>query len=67
MKARTDSLHIWDDPIVTEIIPLEIFYPGENYHQNYYQSNRFQPYCISVIDPKMKKFYKDFDDKVVPE
>ena len=42
--------------IVTEIIPLEKFYPAENYHQNYYRNNPNQPYCALVISPKLKKF-----------
>lgn len=44
-----------NDPIVTEIKPLEIFYPAENYHQNYFQNNPHQPYCTFVITPKLQK------------
>ena len=43
------------DPIVTEILPLTKFWPAELYHQNYYNSNSFQPYCMFVISPKLKK------------
>lgn len=42
--------------IVTEILPLEKFYPAEDYHQNYYENNLTQPYCVFVISPKIKKF-----------
>jgi peptide-methionine (S)-S-oxide reductase len=43
------------DPIVTEIIALDTFYPAEAYHQNYYRSNPAQPYCALLIGPKLKK------------
>ena len=36
---------LWDNPIVTEIKPLDVFYVAEGYHQNYYQNNKYQPYC----------------------
>ena len=54
---------MWRRPIVTEIVPLTHFYAAEDYHQDYYQQNRYQPYCYVVIDPKLKKFRKDFSDK----
>ena len=43
-------------PIVTEIKPLDRFYPAEDYHQNFYNNNKSQPYCRAVISPKLKKF-----------
>jgi peptide-methionine (S)-S-oxide reductase len=44
------------DPIVTEIKPLTVFYPAEQYHQDYYQNNKDRnPYCQVVIAPKLKK------------
>ena len=44
------------NPIVTEILPLETFYPAENYHQDYYNNNKNRnPYCSYVITPKLKK------------
>ncbi|MCY4570554.1 MAG: peptide-methionine (S)-S-oxide reductase, partial [Candidatus Poribacteria bacterium] len=51
-------------PIVTEIMPIDVFYPAEDYHQNYFQLNPNQPYCQFVIHPKMRKFTKDFKDKL---
>lgn len=63
-KAETDKSNLWDDPIVTEITPIEIFYPAEDYHQNYFELNPTQPYCQFVIHPKMKKFTKEFKDKL---
>ena len=43
------------DPIVTEIVPLTVFYPAEGYHQDYYSQNKQAPYCRAVIAPKLKK------------
>lgn len=42
-------------PIVTQLVPMKRFWPGENYHQNYYRRNRGDPYCQVNIDPKMVK------------
>ncbi len=63
-KAEMDKSGMWNDPIVTEITQLDVFYPAEDYHQNYFQLNPRQPYCQFVIHPKMKKFTKDFKDKL---
>lgn len=63
-KAEMDASDMWDAPIVTEIIPIDVFYPAEDYHQNYFQLNPNQPYCQFVIHPKMRKFTKDFKDKL---
>ena len=46
-------------PIVTEIVPLKAFYPAEDYHQNYYNSNKNQGYCQFVITPKLKKLIQE--------
>ena len=43
---------------VTEISPLDVFYPAEGYHQNYYNNDPNQPYCQMVILPKIKKYFK---------
>lgn len=63
-KVEMDASDRWDAPIVTEITPLDVFYPAEDYHQNYLQLNPNQPYCQFVIHPKMQKFTKDFKDKL---
>ena len=47
------------DPIVTEITPATIFYPAENYHQDYFQNNAEAPYCSFVIKPKLRKLKLD--------
>ena len=55
---------IWDGPIVTEIEPLEVFYPAEDYHQNYFASNPSTGYCRVVVAPKVAKFRKSFADRL---
>jgi peptide-methionine (S)-S-oxide reductase len=55
---------VWDSPVVTEIAPLEIFYPAEEYHQNYFRRNPNQPYCQAVVAPKVSKFRKKFLEKL---
>jgi peptide-methionine (S)-S-oxide reductase len=50
---------VWHAPIVTELVPLERFYPAEAYHQDYYEQNPRQRYCQIVIAPKVAKFRKE--------
>lgn len=59
-KEKLEKSGKYKDKIVTKIEPLNNFYKAENYHQNYYDNNSSAPYCIFVIDPKIKKLYKDF-------
>ena len=54
------AMHLWADPIVTEITPAQIFYPAEDYHQAYFQQNEKQPYCQFVVAPKVIKFREKF-------
>jgi peptide-methionine (S)-S-oxide reductase len=63
-KRETDASELWPNPIMTEIAPLGDFYEAETYHQNYYRTNPHQPYCMMVIDPKVKKFRKEFQNKL---
>jgi peptide-methionine (S)-S-oxide reductase len=63
-RSKTDLSGLWPNPIVTEIVPLGEFYRAEEYHQEYYRHNRYQPYCIAVIDPKLRKFRKTFSDRL---
>ncbi|MBA3912461.1 MAG: peptide-methionine (S)-S-oxide reductase MsrA [Acidobacteriales bacterium] len=50
--------------IVTSIEPASEFYPAEDYHQEYFDNNRHQPYCMFVVAPKVEKFEKKFSEKV---
>jgi peptide-methionine (S)-S-oxide reductase len=56
--------HIWDTPIVTEVTSLDKFYLAEDYHQEYFAHNSFQPYCRAIIAPKVSKFRKQFMDRL---
>ncbi len=46
---------MFSDPVVTEIVPLKVFYRAEAYHQDYFANNPNAPYCLFVITPKLKK------------
>lgn len=60
-KSKNEvAVELWDEPIVTEIVPAEIFYPAENYHQNYFNENPTNGYCLAVINPKMAKLRSHF-------
>jgi peptide-methionine (S)-S-oxide reductase len=54
----------WEDPIVTELGPLEKLWPAENYHDNYFARNPQNPYCAVVVAPKVSKARKVFFDKL---
>ncbi|MBC3757076.1 peptide-methionine (S)-S-oxide reductase MsrA [Hyunsoonleella sp. SJ7] len=54
----------FDDPVVTEISPLVVFYDAEDYHQDYYRNNTQQGYCNAVITPKLAKFRKLYAEKL---
>jgi peptide-methionine (S)-S-oxide reductase len=64
VKAKLDSSGTWKNPIVTEIVQFEKFYPAEDYHQNYFRNNPNQGYCRVVIAPKLDKFEKVFKLKI---
>jgi peptide-methionine (S)-S-oxide reductase len=54
-KSKAAAQEKFEDPITTEIVPLEKFWPGEGYHQDYFARNPGQGYCAYVIAPKVKK------------
>src|SRR5690606_19657721 len=54
----------FEDPIVTELAPLEKFFPAEKEHQNYYSNNKEAGYCTAVISPKLAKLRKMHSDKL---
>jgi peptide-methionine (S)-S-oxide reductase len=57
--AELEVKRIWPAPIVTELAPLEKFYPAEAYHQDYFENNPRQRYCQIIIAPKVAKFRKE--------
>lgn len=62
--ALLERENIFENKIVTEIAPLDVFYNAENYHQDYYDFNKEQPYCQIIIDPKLKKLEKYYQHKL---
>ncbi|MFA9371832.1 MAG: peptide-methionine (S)-S-oxide reductase MsrA [Labilibaculum antarcticum] len=64
LKKKLNESGAWDNPVITEVSPSSIFYPAENYHQDYFNNNSNQPYCSFVIKPKQEKFKKAFKDKL---
>ena len=63
IKKLQDSAS-FKNKIVTEIVPFTKFYKAENYHQNYYYTNRNKLYCRIFIDPKIKKLLKNFQENL---
>ncbi|MDP2069119.1 MAG: peptide-methionine (S)-S-oxide reductase MsrA [Lutibacter sp.] len=63
IKSLTDA-KVFDKKIVTEVTAFEAFYEAEAYHQNYYNNNKNQGYCVAVINPKLDKFIKKYKDKL---
>jgi peptide-methionine (S)-S-oxide reductase len=62
-EVIAEAQEAWDDPIVTQVEPLEAFYRAEDYHQDYYKNNPYQGYCQVVIRPKLNKFRQTFKEK----
>jgi peptide-methionine (S)-S-oxide reductase len=54
-ESRDRAQTKFQSPIVTEIVPLEKFYPAEDYHQDFYRENPMHPYNLAVIRPKLQK------------
>ncbi|MDA8596670.1 peptide-methionine (S)-S-oxide reductase MsrA [Flavobacteriaceae bacterium] len=63
IQALTEA-EVFDDPIVTEVAEFDAFYEADDSHQNYYNDNKNQPYCVAVINPKLDKFLKNYKDKL---
>lgn len=64
---KLEEDHAYTDPIVTEITPLTAFYPAESDQQDFYDNNRQSSYCRVIIDPKVKKLFKTFNEDVKEE
>lgn len=58
-KSKAEAGKVFRDPITTEIVPLEKFWPAEKYHQDYFRLNPNAGYCAYVIAPKIKKLAKE--------
>jgi len=65
-KEKLDKSGVFSKPVVTEITQFTNFYPAEDYHQDYYNGHKNQPYCSFVITPKLEKFKKVFNQKLKP-
>jgi peptide-methionine (S)-S-oxide reductase len=66
-REKIDAAHVFSKPLLTEIALFTIFYPAEDYHQNYYFNHAQQPYCRSIIGPKLDKLRNVFQDKLKTE
>ncbi|MGZ8208927.1 MAG: peptide-methionine (S)-S-oxide reductase MsrA [Burkholderiales bacterium] len=62
--AELTAAGLYRDPIVTEITAATPFYPAEDYHQEYFARNPYQPYCQHVVVPKVAKFRKHFLERL---
>ena len=62
--AELTGQGLWRDPVVTEIAGPAAFYPGETYHQDYFERNASQPYCAFIVAPKVAKFRKAFGERL---
>jgi peptide-methionine (S)-S-oxide reductase len=61
LEAVAEAAPDFDAPIVTEVTEASTFYPAEDYHRDYYANHSFQPYCMFVVGPKVKKFRAKFE------
>lgn len=64
-QELTKAQQNWEDQIVTEIKPLDTFYPAESYHKNYFLNNPSKAYCQIIINPKLSKIKQKFDSLMV--
>jgi peptide-methionine (S)-S-oxide reductase len=58
--AALNAAHTWPNPVVTALEPAGKFFVAEDYHQEYFANNSYQPYCQFVISPKVKKFQQKY-------
>jgi len=59
---KLSSTHTFDDPIVTQVVPLAKFYPAEDYHQNYLALHPNQPYIVFHDKPKLEQLRRKFSE-----
>ena len=60
------AARLWPAPLVTQIVPLTVFYPAEAEHHDYFARNPWSGYCQVVVAPKVAKFRKAFKDRLKP-
>ncbi len=65
--TELETARIWDQQFVTEIAPTTAFFVAEEYHQQYYRTNAYEPYCQVIIAPKVAKFRKEYMERLKPE
>ncbi len=66
MVAQLNRDLVFGQPVVTEVLPLANYWPAEEYHQDFFEKNPHQGYCVAVAGPKVAKFRKTFADLVKP-
>lgn len=65
VMQKLEANKTFNAPIVTELKELTDYYPAEDYHQNYFNNNPYQPYCLFSIPPKLNKLKKYFPEKML--
>lgn len=64
LMAEIEEQGVYSAPIVTQVVPLEKFYPAESYHQGYFEKNPWAGYCQVVIRPKVNKFRSKYANRL---
>ena len=59
-----NAARVWDKPIVTKVVPLNTFYPAEDYHQDYFARHPGEGYCRAIIAPKVAKFRQKYNSRM---
>jgi peptide-methionine (S)-S-oxide reductase len=67
VMAELDREDAFGAPIVTEVVPLDVFWPAEAYHQQYFQRNPARAYCAAMIAPKVAKLRRRYAARLKPE
>lgn len=67
VKVKIENEKVYDNPIITEIIPLSVFYKAEDYHINFFDTNDTAPYCNIIISPKIHKLLNLYGDDIKSE
>lgn len=61
---EVDAAGVWGNKLVTEVVPLDVFYPAEEYHQHYFTRNPYQGYCQAIVAPKVAKARSIFFERL---